>query len=586
MKLNFSYYKENTKKLSQQEKDIIKYLKEKDTYEEIIKKDNRLEVILSLSNIKSNIINWYPIKKNSKILELNANYGEITQTLCENENCQVIAIEEVKEKAEAISQRLKNKENLEIFVGRFKEVEFKEKFNYILAIGINEKFEDVLKYAYKYLEEDGILLYSVDNEIGIKKINEIKDITKNEENKYRISKNKIVEILNKNKITHHKFYYPLPDYKKTNIIFTDNYLPSEESILRDLTLHDEETVISFDERDFYKNIIRENKELFKECASSYLVEISNKKIENQIKYVSFGNSRKEQYRLKTIMLEDEVCKQAVNEKSNKHIEQIKKNIDILERLNFNVLDKYDTNNIFSKLVKENVSFDKKLIEIFEQNGIENTIEEIKKFNEELKSKLTTADEEKKDVFEKYNITVTKEVKEKMHFIKDGIFDLIFQNCFLIDNKFYFYDQEWIEENIPIEFIMYRAIFYLGNSKKEIDTKYIYEKIGIQEYLEYFEQLEERLQEIVKDEIIWKIHANNNKTIKNLYDTQIHLRNLEAQKLIQKEQELESVKKENNEEIQSKNHQINLLQEELNYMKNSKSWKITKPLRGFRKKLNK
>ena len=88
----------------------------------------------------------------------------------------------------------------------------------------------------------------------------------------------------------------------------------------------------------------------------------------------------------------------------------------------------------------------------------------------IENKLEKSEENCTNVFQKYNIEIDEETKSKLNFIKYGIFDLIFQNCFLINNEYYFYDQEWIEENIPLEFIIYRAITYLCNSEKDINSK--------------------------------------------------------------------------------------------------------------------
>ena len=46
----------------------------------------------------------------------------------------------------------------------------------------------------------------------------------------------------------------------------------------------------------------------------------------------------------------------------------------------------------------------------------------------------------------------------MTFIKYGLWDLTLRNVFLINNELYVYDQEWLEENVPIEFIIFRSIW--------------------------------------------------------------------------------------------------------------------------------
>lgn len=96
-----------------------------------------------------------------------------------------------------------------------------------------------------------------------------------------------------------------------------------------------------------------------------------------------------------------------------------------------------------------------------------------------------------------------------------------------------------------------------------------------------------MQNNIKDVVIWGIHANSFKTVKNIYDTCIHYRNLNAQS----QNELQELKVKSKEEIQNmqneitqKNQQIQELTAKLNYMENSKSWKITKPLRKMRGKI--
>ena len=158
----------------------------------------------------------------------------------------------------------------------------------------------------------------------------------------------------------------------------------------------------------------------------------------------------------------------------------------------------------------------------------------------------------------------------------------------MQNEFYFFDQEWREENIPIEFILYRAIFFLSNSKSEIDTKALYKKFNLTEYLKIFETLENVLQKQIKDEQIWTRHAMNNTTVTDVYNKKVHYRNLKSIA----EKELEEEKKSKTEEIkgkdeliQKKDKQIKELTQKINYMQNSKSWKATKFLRVIKSKMS-
>ncbi len=595
MKLNLEYFK-GIDDISEEEKDKLEgYLNENNKlgFEEYINKDKKIENLLELSNLRENLLNWYPFKENSNILEIESNLGEITGVLCQN-GSRIVSIEHSLQKARTIATRYQARENLEVITGNINDIILEEKFDYVVVTGIDKKrykLEEILKYAKEHLKEEGTILISLDNKLGLNQLNGIEDVTinQNKENQSK-TKTEIEKILKKSELNNYKFYYPLPNYKTPNIIFTDKHLPSNESILRDLTLYTENRILSFEEREIYRKILKEDIKMFPEFANSFLIEISNS-IQNEIEYISFGNSRKEEYRLKTVLLDKIAYKQNVNEKSKKHLEKIKRNIEILKNSNINVLDSFEDDKIISNLVKNEKSLDKNLVMIFKEKGQEEGLNEIVKFKNELENKLEKSEENCTDVFQKYNIEIDEETKSKLNFIKYGIFDLIFQNCFVINNEYYFYDQEWIEENIPLEFIIYRAVTYLCNSEKDIDSKYIFEKLEIDKYIETFDKLETILQEQIKDDIIWKVHAESHKTIKNMYDTFIHERNLEAGKTQEKLNELGQIINAKNEteqeyikEIQQKNLEIEKLSEELDYIKNSKSWKMTKPFRNLRGRL--
>lgn len=517
--------------------------------------DNNKEEKL-LGSIRKNIINWYPFDKEASILEINTKMKEITNEL-KNKVNSVITINSINEKSQ-IGNR---------------------KFDYVILIGLEEyeiSLKQFLEFAQNHLKENGKILFSCNNKYGLDTYN---TDCESDINKKLISKKQIQEELKKQNISDYKFYYPLPSYKYTNVIFTDKCLPNSESIQRDFTLYNNKQVLSLkDEREKYTEIIEEDKELFTFFANSYLVEIS--KIDNKIQFVSFNNSRKDEYKIKTIMKEDIVYKQSLDEKGNKHINDIKKNIDILNEIGIKILDTYQNDIIFSKIIDKENALDKILIQNIRNGNKDKAIDIINKFIKNIKEKLViNNDKESKTVFEKYQIEIDDNLNKKFNYTKYGFFDLIFQNCFYINNEFYFYDQEWLEENIPIEFIIYRAIEYLSNSSKQVDKQNLFEEFNLSEFIECFEQLEEVLQEQIKDNEIWEIHSLNRKTVKNVYDTQIHYRNLNA--IL--EQKINKQKNEANLKIEGMQKEILTLTNELNIIKNSRIWKIAEKLRNIRKK---
>ena len=162
--------------------------------------------------------------------------------------------------------------------------------------------------------------------------------------------------------------------------------------------------------------------------------------------------------------------------------------------------------------------------------MDSIIDWIKKFKDELDIKLEKSENNNLTVFEKYGLgECNSDLKNKMHFIKHGIFDLIFSNCFVIDNKILFFMiKNGEKKNIPLEFIIYRAIYYLGNSNNLIDTDMLYKSLNLTNFIEIFNKLEFILQEKIKDDEIWNIHREGYMTVNATYATMVHFRNLHAE----------------------------------------------------------
>lgn len=571
MKVNLDYYKEleDVKQIGEEYEEVLQRVENcaGEDFSKTLDSKARIKNVIALSDVRENILNWYDFKKDCTILELNANYGEITGLLCKNAK-KVVSIESSKKYADIIEKRHKNKENLELIVGNYENIELQEKFDYIVIIGMVENLKQAIEYSKKYLKEDGTILLAVNNRFGVKAwitMNENANVINNQ--KQAISREQLENILQG---MNYKYYYPLPDYKLPNIIYADNSMPTTANIYRDLTYKDEN--VNFKEVDTYYQIISNNKEDFKKFANSFLLEISNKEIkENDIKFIAFSNIRKDEYRIKTIVKDKQVEKTSVNEKSTKHIEKVKNNIKTLKKLEIKTLDTYEDGKIISKYV-EAETLEDKLIKTCKEQGIEEFIKQIEEYREFLKEKLEVTEEVEKNIFTKYKVDCKEEILNKLTFIKYGLWDLIFQNCFIIDNEWYFYDQEWQEENVPVEYILYRAILYFYESKKYISDEDVFEKLNILEFIPIFRELDNKIQEKIRKQLVWNLHAKE-ELEKNKY--------AKARKeLKQKELEIETLRKEIEGLIRDNAQTHN----ELAVVKNSLSWKITKPLRKIRSKL--
>ena len=110
--------------------DIKQYINEYKTceYDKIIEKDKRTNIVSIFSEMRANVIKWYPFEENKKILEIGANYGEITEELA-RKNLNITAIETSNEKIECLQKRLEHVANLRLILcTNLKELELEEKY--------------------------------------------------------------------------------------------------------------------------------------------------------------------------------------------------------------------------------------------------------------------------------------------------------------------------------------------------------------------------------------------------------------------------------------------------------------------------
>ena len=302
MKINYDFY-EGTDQYTDGdiEKEILKYTQEYDekNFDKIFAKDTRWPVFYHLNSLRKNLLNWYPFSNEGDLLEIGAGMGALTRMFCEK--CKsVTAVELSKQRASAIANRCKDKENLEIIVGNFNNIKFQKKFDYITLIGVLEyapsytntemPFYDFLSYIKKLLKPNGKLIIAIENQFGIKYFSGANEDHlgkrfegllgyKNNPKIRTFGKNELTQILKSVGLEYSKFYYPMPDYKVPINIFSDNYMP-EEKIKNYATYTSSNETIYFDEREVL-NVIQKNK-MFDFFANSFLIECSTNKIDTNV----------------------------------------------------------------------------------------------------------------------------------------------------------------------------------------------------------------------------------------------------------------------------------------------------------------
>lgn len=592
--------------------------------------------IINKEKDSKNIIMWYPFKENSNILEIGANNLEITKLLLNKANWLTSIVF-----TDTIKQEYFDKlecENLEIISKKINEIKLSKKYDYIVLIDIvkylkiilpdsNNHVFDILAFCKNNLSENGKILLATDNRFGIKNFsgnyneNEeyIFQILEEKNENYKLyTKTELINIINELEFDY-KFYYPYPNLENTNVIFSENYLPKgNNSKINYNVVYDSKSKVILDEVNLIKQFAKNNiVDLF---SNSFFIEIFRKGInnkENDIEYVGFNNLRKENLKTLLTIKHNYAFKKAYNEESIKHIKKLVENSKRLNALGLNVLEEInDDVSVKTKYITNEKLLDNILCENLEKNNSNKFFEIINLWIEKCLKKL-----EKDDTKEKIlDLEIDKELAKELNFLKDGFIDLVFENIFYQNDEFIIYDQEWKVENIPLEFIIYRAItnLYIHNNYLNKILKYdeVIKYYKLEKYSDIFNQVEEHIQKnIVDDKARIKYIESNNMKInleevyqksekyselisnieniekqnqsiknenKNLKNRVIDLKN-ENENLKNKEIDLknENTKLEN--DIKKLNENLKILQEYQNYVESSRGWKLIKKINKFLKK---
>lgn len=422
-----------------------------------------------LEKFNSNIIKWYPFEKEKSILQVRKN--EWIKNELEKNNLKIDTVESIEDNTDY-------------------------KYDYVLIYGY-ENYNNNIKEIISMLNENGKILIIGNNQFGINTWSKY-DLDSNkgvlnleEHQKENKTISSIKKELKQEGLDTINTFLAFPDYKTSELIVNEKFDLDKSQIEKYNPNIDEGEIKVFDEIKVLKNILENASEMKEFFANSYFIEASKNKNNNDIKYISFNNCRKEEYQLMTIIKDDVVEKLPTNAKAQKHIENMGKIIKNIKNENIEILDYEENSKIYSKLVKNEKTLDRMLARKY------NNIEELIQILNEYKNVLLQNSKSYSECKEKINIDGNEEQLEQLNYLKNGYWDLIPKNCFYINQKFVFFDQEWEKDYLPVEFILYRAIINSYDLVRKINVEELLKEINILQYKELFEKLDEK----IRDEII-------------------------------------------------------------------------------------
>ena len=311
-------------------------------FPEVIEERADWPAFYHFSHLRTNIIEWLPIGKGDRVLEVGSGCGALTGMLAEKAG-QVDCVELSQKRSEINGFRNNTCGNIKIYVGNFEEIEpdLPGGYDWILLIGVLEyaggfisgenPYADFLKLLHPHLAPSGRLVVAIENRLGLKYLagcreDHLGDYFSGiegypgEKGIKTFSRGTLYGLMNEAGFSQCSFYYPYPDYKLPTDIYSDYYLPQPENLLDNVRNFDRERMVLFNEKNASEALLKDG--LYQEFANSFLVVTGP--APEQV-YIRYSNDRAEDFRIRTEILRDRkgsyyVRKLPLTEKAIPHIQ--------------------------------------------------------------------------------------------------------------------------------------------------------------------------------------------------------------------------------------------------------------------------
>ena len=437
-------------------------------YVRVIEERGSWPILYHLSPLRENIVDWLPIKKTDKVLEVGSGCGAITGALSRKAGS-VTCVDLSKKRSTINAYKNADCDNVTIHVGNFKDIEpdLDTDFDYVCLIGVFEygqgymgsdkPYHDFLNILRKHVKKDGRLVIAIENKFGLKyfagcKEDHVASYFAGIENYANgggvrtFTRNGLEKIMKDCGVKKYHFYYPYPDYKFPTVIFSDKHLPKKGELANNLRNFDMDRMLLFDEKNAFDGIIEDD--LFWLYSNSYMVIIGE---DVQEEYARFSNDRADEFAIKTVMETVDgkkvVRKYPISQAAYPHILSMKDSYDKL-------CEKYEGSRLKMNQCE---------IEYIEDMPVA-TFEFVEgvMLSELLDACLEKNDEEGfKALFNEYYERISYNETAKV-----ADYDLIFSNILVNGDEWTVIDYEWtFDREYPARELAFRALYcYLLESE--------------------------------------------------------------------------------------------------------------------------
>lgn len=533
--------------------DIVK-THDRSEYPDVIVEAKSWPILYHLSEVRTNILNWYPFEPGAHVLEVGAGCGAITGTIAEKVE-KVTAIDLSKRRSMINAYRNKDRDNIEIMVGNFNDIAagLTEKFDYVTLIGVLEygelyipekdAYHAFLKKIADLLKPGGKVLIAIENQLGLKYFAGCRE---DHVGKYfeglegysttsgvkTFSKKVLQNLLKESGYEAVSFAYSYPDYKLPTTIYTDDFLPVKGELVNNLRNFDADRMVFFDETKVWDTLLEAG--LFSEFSNSFFVEAAKpyedaempEQTAQKTIFAKCSVERKDEYKIITRIFEENgkkiVEKDAAHAKANAHVERmaeyaanspyLTENVKIVPcekvgagRVQFPYIEGPRLDKIIDDAVKakewdvvwENVRLLKDIIMNVSGKEEFHATEEFKEVFDQIE--WPQSEENAKGAKQPEEPVDPLTLIEGYEAVKGASMDMVAANIIMGD-AIYVLDYEWcFDFALPLKFILYRSILLNGtlNVIPDEQKQTLMEIVGIsEEESKLFFQMEVSFQKYV------------------------------------------------------------------------------------------
>lgn len=251
-----------------------------------------------------------------------------------------------------------------------------------------------------------------------------------------------------------KFYSVFPNLEQPSFIFAEDFLPNEELNTRCFPMYHSPDTVFLEEEFLYSDLIKND--MFHKMANAYLIEchVDERTECSDIEHVTISLDRGKEDALFTMIHSSGIVeKRAAYEEGKPRLRALVEHAEDLKKHGICVLDaRLDGNSYQMPFIKAETAL--AYLRRCAHTDRDLFIAQMDRFRDIILQSSEQVEQEKNG--------------EKTDCLKKGYLDLVPLNCFVTDETFMFYDQEFCVEDCPIGVLVARLVdlVYVGDYELE------------------------------------------------------------------------------------------------------------------------